>query len=117
VGFVVVDDVVQDSQHHHGDRFAEVQSPRRLMQNLLDVAYIGVDVVGGALRATYEQSAGVHQHHAVVIDINDAELRSHRLSDLMSFVSCVGRCRCPGTDLGLSKQDTAGAYSFFQDPT
>ncbi len=68
---VGVENKVQDSQHHDHNWLGEVQCFRRGMQNLVGVAGIGVDVVGGALNAADEQGTGVHQDQGIIVDVDD----------------------------------------------
>ena len=83
VRVVLVADRVQGQQADRRDWPGEVQRACGLLQDLRDIARIGVDVVGGAVRAAGQQRAGMSQHDRVVVHVDDPAVRRHLLRDLV----------------------------------
>ena len=94
-GVILVTDQVHDGDQHDRDRAGEVEGSRRLRQDLLRVAQVGVDVVQGALRGTGEQRLGVQQHDRVVVHVDHAAAGRHGLRYLVGVV----RGRDAGADV------------------
>jgi hypothetical protein len=86
IRIVVVSDRVQDRDQHDRHRPREVQRPRRLLQDRVSIAQIGVQVVDQALVAAGQQDPRVGEHDRVIIHVDHARLRRRRLSDLVRVV-------------------------------
>jgi hypothetical protein len=88
---------VQYSHEHERDRPGEVEHVPHLGggQDVGRRAKVGVDVGGAPLRRGGQQRPGVGEYQRIVVDVNDAAARIHRLRHLM-HVTCR---RQPGADV------------------
>ena len=61
--------MTHDAQQHQRDRLTEVQCVPSVLDDLLRVAQVGVDILGGTLLAAGQQHPGVRENHRVVVDV------------------------------------------------
>lgn len=75
-----------DAEQHQRHGPVEVQSLGGRLQDLLDVAQVGVEIVGSALRRAGEQGLGMTQDERAVVYVDDLRVRGCPLDDLMGVV-------------------------------
>jgi hypothetical protein len=80
---VLLGDEVGEGDQRQRDGLGEVEDRLRLPEDLLRLADIGLQIVGGALRGAAQQGLGVPQHDRVVVRVDHTRLRGHRLGDLV----------------------------------
>src|SRR6185437_13173773 len=83
VRVLVVTDQMQHADELHRDGPAEVQCPAGVVEDLVRVAQVGIDVVGGTVAGAGQQRAGVGQHDRVVVRVHDPGGRRDLLGDLV----------------------------------
>jgi hypothetical protein len=92
---------VQHGQQHHRDWLAEVQRPRRLGQDLVGVAEVGVYVGGPPLGPAGQQRAGVGQDDGIVVHVHDPRLLVGPLGHLVGVVR-GGQARATMAMVGMT---------------
>jgi len=80
---------VQECEQRDRNRLGEVQQSGGLGEDVVGVADIGVDVLGGAFPGAGEQRAGVGKDDRVLVDVDDPGLGRDGLGDLVG-VACGG---------------------------
>jgi hypothetical protein len=87
VRVVLVGNQLEDAEHHQRDRTGQVQDLRRVGEDPLGDARIGVEVGARAFGAAGQQRPRVQQHHRIVVDVDDAAVGGDLLGHLVRVVS------------------------------